>query len=400
MRLIGRLFIVFAALALAGWGVWTFVIGRGDMQQRMFERAAETRYQTAKPKPADAAVFRATICAGTPCVMVEAGGLSFLVGAGHGSAEGLEANGLLRADLDGVLLAGVTLEEIDGLADLPPMLAELGRQEPLPVYGPAGVERAVEGANTLLAAPIPKPPPPPLPTRGQPAPQQALTPPGPLTVGGNVSTAPEATLVFDSGVVTVKSFDVPGGEGASPDRIYRFDFDNRSLLIAGCRAKASDILNAARGAAQASLIVPAASGWMLEAERKAATAAGYKATLAGDGAGCLSPEDAIAAMQNAKLAGGLLAPLRPHPADMAGERLWRELVRLPASPRVGLGEPGTSLDLAKTGVTVSRNGKRIEGSGELLPALNLGAKPAAKPAAKEDLAPAQLRGKTDEKSPN
>ena len=88
VRLAGRLAILIIAVAAAAWAAWYFLLQRQDVQLDLFERDAKARWSAAAPKPPEANTFRATVCATSPCLLVEAGGLAFLVGAGAGSAEG------------------------------------------------------------------------------------------------------------------------------------------------------------------------------------------------------------------------------------------------------------------------------------------------------------------------
>lgn len=159
--------------------------------------------------------------------------------------------------------------------------------------------------------------------------------------------------MFDSGVVAVRAYPVAGAS----ELIYRFDFNRRSLIVAGCGAKASDILGAARGATDAALVVAATSTWMQDVDRKAAEAAGVK-TAALDMAQCLKPEDVLAAMDGAKLSGGLLAPLHPAAVDVPARRLWASLAPAHERLHVAAGEPGVSLDLT-AGLVIAKQGKPI-----------------------------------------
>lgn len=349
MRLISRLFIVFAALALIAWGAWTYLLQRGDVQQEMYAKGAEARATAAQPHRADPKAFRATVCSLAPCVLVEAGGLSFLVDAGVGSGEGLASRGLMRSDLDAVMLTSVAADHVEGLADVVAAQKVLGRVEPVPVFGPAGAERVVQGTVALLSAADPAPP------SAIPAAGQTVAKPPPLVLGNNDSTAPDGSvLVFDSGVVSVSAFAAPGPPA---ERVYRFDFGSHSLIVAGCSATAADIIAATRGAAQASIVIAAASPAMLEADRKAAEAAGAKGAAR---PACLSADAAVAAIKSAKLRGGLLAPLNPAPADAITRRIWAESVTAPEGLTVAAGEPGTALDVTATGLQISREGKPVD----------------------------------------
>jgi hypothetical protein len=283
-----------------------------------FEREAKARAEAARPQPPTAEVFRATVCASSPCVLVEAGGLAFLVGAGEGAAEGLLARGLMRPNLDGVLLADFDLGSIEGLPGLRQASLAAGRAEPIPVFGPDGVLPVIDGANLMLTA--------------------TTSDTARLTVGiEGEDEGLAGKVVFDSGVVAIRAF--AQSEGVS--RIYRFDFNGKSLVISGCTAKVPDIVSAVRGAKQAAAIIAASSPKLLEIERKAARTAGAP-LREGE---CMSADDAIKAAQEARLSAGLLAPLIPAADDSASRQAWNRVATIPQGVLMAVGAPGTTLSL-------------------------------------------------------
>ena len=325
----GRLIAGLVAAALAiGVGVWASGVFQTGGDLSRFERDAKARAEAAKAQRATAGMFRATVCSHGPCVLVEAGGLAFLVGAGTGSAEGLVSRGLMRADLDGVLLNDFGLGSVEGLPGLRKASLAAGRAEPLPVFGPEGALPAIDGANLMLTG--------------------TTNDSARLTVGvEGGDQGLEGMLVFDSGVVAVRAFPVSEADA----RIYRIDFSGRSLLIAGCSAKPDDLIAAARGAKQASAIVAASSGKMLEIERKAARTTG--APLRDEAETCMSAEGIIDAAQQARLSAGLFSPLVPAATDSLLRRTWAESATIPPDVPFALGEPGTVLDLtAQTPVII------------------------------------------------
>jgi hypothetical protein len=152
-----------------------------------------------------------------------------------------------------------------------------------------------------------------------------------------------ATLVFDSGVVAVTAFSTE----TSGERLYRFDFGRRSLVVAGCAARSADISAAVRGTEQAALIVAASSPSILEAETRAAAAAGAPPPPP---AACASTAELISVMGRDRLRGGLLVPVEPAPQDGRMLRVWRDIVvRPPAGLVIGIGDPGAVLALHDDG---------------------------------------------------
>jgi hypothetical protein len=140
-------------------------------------------------------------------------------------------------------------------------------------------------------------------------------------------------VVFDSGVVTIRAFAaVRGG------RVYRIDDGAKSLIVAGCTARASDVLAAARGSRIAAAIVATASAKLISIETNAAKAAGIAADVYPE---CMTPEDALQAANDARLSGGLLAPLIP-PANKAA---WSEAATIPGGTGFSFAPAGTVMDL-------------------------------------------------------
>jgi hypothetical protein len=314
-----KLLIVVAPLALIALaGGWLLFEQRPGAALDRFASDAARRMEAARPAQATADTFRATICAATPCVLVEAGGLAFLVGAGAGAADSLVARGLLRATMDGVLVNDLSLGTVEGLAGVQRAVFARRREGPLTVFGPQGVLTVVDGANLMLA--------------------------GSGAEGARLQVGAEGEdqglagqIVFDSGVVTIRSF--PAGVDG---RIYRFDAGDKSLIVSGCGAAPRDILAAARGAKTAGAIVAAASQRLLEIEAEAAKVVGSKVSPAPP---CMTSQEAMEAVRDARLAGGLIAPLIPAPRNDAGRKAWREAAAIPNGLNLAPGAEGATLDM-------------------------------------------------------
>lgn len=307
------LIVVTLALIAVGAIAWIAAAGGGGPLDR-FERDTEQRMAAAKPRPATAETFRATICAASPCALVEVGGLAFLVGAGDGAAAGLAKRGLLRADLDGVLVNDVSLASVEGLAGIQRAAFERGRAEPLPVFGPEGLLTVVDGVNLLLAG-----------SGGEGARLQVGV------EGENEGLA--GGIVFDSGVVTIRAFAASRG-----GRVYRIDDAQKSLIIAGCTTGPADVLAAARGAHIAAAIIATSSPKLITIETNAAEEAGIVADAY---PACMSPEDAAQAVSDARLSGALLAPLIPS----ANKSAWAEAATFARAAKLFVAVEGTVMDL-------------------------------------------------------
>jgi hypothetical protein len=188
------------------------------------------------------------------------------------------------------------------------------------VFGPEGLIAIVDGANLMLSG------------SGEGI--------GRLQAGTEgEDQGLEGRVVFDTGVVTVRAFAATGTANA---RLYRFDFAGRSVIVAGCSARPADVLGASRGTKQAAAILAAKSDRMLAIEQKTAAGAGATQPIAPI---CMSSEEAIQAMRDARLSAGLRAPLLPAPTDAPARRAWKELVAIPAGLKFAAAEPGAALDL-------------------------------------------------------
>lgn len=297
------LFGTLAVVALVGG--WWLLSNRPGVAIDAFVNDAKSRAAAARPNPANAEAFRATVCATGPCVLVEAGGLAFVIGAGEGAGQALAARGLMRPDLDAVILADLTLESIGGLPELARASLSAGRTQPLKVYGPSGIVPVIDGTNLMLSG------------------DQGVR----LAVGvDKEDQGLEGVVVFDSGVVAVRAF---GGQARGEGRVYRVDFEGKSLVVAGCTVRAEQIVAAARGTQRVAGILAAGSAKLQDDQRT-----------------CIPVGEALAAAGQMKLGAILLAPLKPSLAVPGAQKAWREIV---AGENVGgasVGGPGSAIDFS------------------------------------------------------
>jgi hypothetical protein len=298
------LFGALALLALASG--WWLLANRPGAAIEAFARQAQARPMPGHAKPISAGAFRATLCAASPCVLVEAGGLSFVIGAGEGAAEGLLELGLLREDIDAIVLPDLKLESLAGLPGLARASLAKARREAIKVYGPSGIVPVVDGINLMLSG------------------DQSAH----LQVGAeSEDQGLEGVLVFDSGVVALRAF---GGSARGEGRVYRVDFEGKSLLLAGCGARPDQIVSAARGTRRVGGVLAAAAPELLNP----------------DPAACLTLEAGLAAANQAKLEAVLLGPLLPSVAIPGAAAAWREVLASHPGAHAALGEVGAVLDLS------------------------------------------------------
>lgn len=304
-----RRVIMAACLGLAAaLAAGLFLYARLETPAEAFLRARRLQAEALRSSAAPASGFRATVCAARSCVLVEAGGLAFLFGAGDGAAEGLAELGLLRNDLDGVLLPDLRLETIAGLPALARAIHLAGRVQPLKIYGPLGIVAVVDGANLMASG------------------EEAVR----LEAADEVSDQGLAGLLqFDSGVVSVRAFT---GKEAGRRHVYRVDFDNKSLVLAGCSASIDLILAASQGARSVAGAFAAEAPELLPATHTRAP--------------CISFDQARVAATEARMSAVLLASLSPGAEEPGARGAWTEVLRKQKGLPFNLARAGTTLDLS------------------------------------------------------
>ena len=177
-----------------------------------------------------------------PCEVVLAGKRLFVIDSGNGSTRTLYLMNLPPAKVEAVFLTHFHSDHIGGLGEL--MLqrwAGGAATTPLPIYGPTGVDKVVNGFMAAYEL-----------DRGY-----RIAHHGPIVVppsgfGGTPrpfaveKTAPDVVLI-DEGGLKVTAFPVDH-EPVEPAVGYRFDYKGRSLVISGDTAPSARLEAEARGA--------------------------------------------------------------------------------------------------------------------------------------------------------
>jgi len=177
-----------------------------------------------------------------PCTAIVTKTKLLIVDAGSSAARELLWLGVRVGDVDGILLTHFHSDHIDGLGEL--LLqrwAGGARREPLPVYGPPGVDRVVGGFAEAYALDA----------------EYRVAHHGPDVVppsgnGGTAKTfampkAGDAVVVLDEDGLRVIAFAVDH-QPVHPAVGYRFEYQGRSVVVSGDTAKSANLAHFAQGA--------------------------------------------------------------------------------------------------------------------------------------------------------
>ena len=153
-----KLFTVIGILALAGIIIYS---QRTTLVARVMERGLEANLGSDVINEMEDGLHLALCGAGGPmpapnasgpCVAVVAGKQLFVVDAGTDGVRNLGRMGYQTGNIQGVFLTHFHSDHIDGLGEMGTLRWAAGdNTSPLPVYGPQGVERVVNGFNDSYA---------------------------------------------------------------------------------------------------------------------------------------------------------------------------------------------------------------------------------------------------------
>jgi len=176
-----------------------------------------------------------------PCTAVLAGGHFVLVDVGPGSWREVALLRLPRARFEAVLLTHFHSDHIGELGEARMQSWVAGREKPLVVYGPPGVEQVVDGFRQAYA----------FDTEYRIAHHgtEAMPPAAGTAVAKTVTLpAPDqSALVFEADGLRVTAF-AADHSPASPALGYRFDYRGRSVVISGDTRKSANLVRHAKDA--------------------------------------------------------------------------------------------------------------------------------------------------------
>jgi ribonuclease Z len=239
-----------AGLAIVGLllgAVWLF---RTEIATALMGRAARTGLATDTVAELRDGLHVAFCGAGSPfpdptrsgpCIAVIAGRTLVVVDAGAGGVRNLQRMGIRAGGIAAVLLTHFHSDHIDGLGELA-LQRWIGaaHAEPLPVYGPTGVEEVVAGFNQAYRA-----------DSGYRTAHhgERIAPPAgagmramPFTVAGSGQQE-----IWNARGLRITAFSVAHAP-VHPAVGYRFEYGGRALVISGDTRRADAVADAARGA--------------------------------------------------------------------------------------------------------------------------------------------------------
>lgn len=176
---------------------------------------------------------------GGPCTLIAAGDHLYLVDAGLDAARNLALMRVPFDKIDAILITHFHSDHIGELGELRLQTWVAGRKVPLPVYGPPGVERVVEGFNEAYS----------LDAGYRIAHHGAdfLPPSAEDMIAKPVAITNDATAtVLEKDGLTITAIRVHH-DPAKPAYGYRFDYRGRSITVSGDTAPDEDLARAAKG---------------------------------------------------------------------------------------------------------------------------------------------------------
>ncbi len=175
-----------------------------------------------------------------PCTAVIAGKRLFIVDVGSASGRNLGPAGIVPGNAEAVFLTHFHADHFNGLGDfLLQRWASSGANEPLPVYGPAGVETVINALNTAYSLDQ----------------QYRIKHHGDVMPAGGFGGRPVTfeigpdgrTILLDEPDLTITAFQVEHG-GIAAAVGYRVDYKGRSVVISGDTSRSANLEANATGA--------------------------------------------------------------------------------------------------------------------------------------------------------
>lgn len=236
--------LVIGAIGLLGYSF------RGEIASRALERGMEMRLGADRVKDFEDGLHLALCGAGGPlpaphasgpCVAVVAGERLFIVDVGTDSPRNLARMGYQSGNVEAVFLTHFHSDHIDGLGELATLRWAGGdHKAPLPVHGPEGVRRVVDGFNLAYGQDF---------IYRNAHHGNAVAPLNGAGLDAVPFTMPgmgELAILIDDGALKIEALAVDHSP-VEPAVGYRFSYKGRSLLITGDTVKLANIAQFAQG---------------------------------------------------------------------------------------------------------------------------------------------------------
>lgn len=337
-----------AAIALAA--VVAAALQAPPIEDALFARAVDRAMSARHPALFDDDGLKVVFCGtGSPlpsakraqtCTAIFAGDRYFLVDAGTGSWETLQAAGVPAEKLAGIFLTHFHSDHIGDLSEANLGSWVAGRPAPLPVYGPEGVGRVVAGENEAFA----------LDSLYRTAHHgAAIAPPATAGMSAHPFTSTAPVVVFDGGGLKVTAFPVRH-DPVKPAVGYRFDYQGRSVVVSGDTAYSESLIENARGADV--LIHEAQANQMIAMMQSAAAKVGktnLAKILSDIPSYHTSPVEAARAANEAGADWLILTHLTPAPDNAIAKRIFMRGVVRVREDNVKIAEDGMTILLPAAG---------------------------------------------------
>ena len=253
-----KFFAALAALAAAALALLVFAIfWLPTAQDLLFRSVVKANFEAAAEAPFQEKDGLHLILCGTgspvvdperaaSCALVIAGQRAILFDAGGGAARKMQTI-LGRAALpDAIFLTHFHSDHISDVGDVALMRAALGRQTPLAIYGPPGVERIARGFQEAYALDV---------SYRTAHHGAALMPPQSFVLQARPITAPraaapsaeESVIALEEDGITITAFRVDH-DPAEPAYGYRVDYKGRSIIISGDTSKHPNLVRVGKDA--------------------------------------------------------------------------------------------------------------------------------------------------------
>lgn len=239
-----RILVILSLIAAVAAVIW-FVLSAPPVEAWLFRRIAFR--ETARPQAVLARKDELSVlfcgtgsplpdkARGGPCTMIAAGDRLYLVDAGIDSARNLMLWRVPLEKVQGVLVSHFHSDHIGELGEIRLQTWVAGRNAPLAVYGPPGVDEVVGGFNQAYAL-----------DAGYRTKHHGaeMLPPDAVAM---VPHAVRPGVILDKDGLKITAFKVLH-EPANPAYGYRFDYKGRSIVVSGDTAPDEAVVRAATNA--------------------------------------------------------------------------------------------------------------------------------------------------------